>query len=343
MSELPAASHADRVRAGTLALVGGTAVLAIKSAAWGLTGSTAVLSDALESVVNVAAAALLLFTLRLSAQPADQNHPYGHGKIEFFSAGVEGTLIGVAALMIAVEAIGELRAGAELHSLDLGLLLVAAASVLNGSLGVYLIRLGRRSHSLALVADGQHLLADVMTSAGVLLGLAAVWITGWTVLDPLVALAMAVHILRTGWNLVRQAVGGLMDEADPDLLHAMAEALESARQPWWIDAHGLREWRSGPVQHADLHMVVPRYFDADRLHEIDEEVEAVLIEAAGRPGEAIVHFDPCRPRHCTGCTLPACDVRSHPFQAQKPLTVARTTRGDETLDTGTPLPRPGGD
>lgn len=343
MLEAPAATHADRIRGGTLALVGGVAVLGIKGAAWGLTGSTAVLSDALESVVNVTAAALLLFTLRLSAQPADENHPYGHGKIEFFSAGVEGTLIGVAALLIAVEAIDQLRAGTELRSLDLGLLLVAAASVLNGSLGLYLIRLGRRSHSLALVADGQHLLADVLTSVGVLAGLAAVWITGWTILDPLVALAVAVHILRTGWHLVRQAVGGLMDEADPDLLNAMAHALERARQPWWIDAHGLREWRSGPLQHADLHMVVPRYFDADRLHEIDEEVEEVLVGAAGRPGEAIVHFDPCRPRHCAGCTMPACDVRAHAFQSQKPLTVARTTRGDEALDTGAPLPRPGAD
>jgi cation diffusion facilitator family transporter len=331
-------AYAARLRAGRLALVTGVAVFAVKLGAWQLTGSAAVLSDALESIVNVVAGALLLYSLHVSVRPADDDHPYGHGKVEFFSAGVEGTLIGVAAVLIAGEAIHQLMAGPQLRQLDVGLALVTAATAANAAVGWHLIRVGRRAHSLALVADGRHLLTDVVTSVGVIVGLAAVWLTGWDVLDPLVALAVALHILRTGWQLVRQAVGGLMDEAEPGILRRMVDALERAREPWVIDAHSLRAWRSGHTQHVDLHVVVPRYFDADRLHGISEQIEDVLLAASGLPGEAIVHFDPCRPRHCVGCVVAPCPVRSAPFVARRPLDIERATRGDETLDTGAPVP-----
>jgi cation diffusion facilitator family transporter len=327
-----------RLRAGRLALGTGILVFAVKLAAWRLTGSAAVLSDALESVVNVVAGALLLYSLYVSTRPADADHPYGHGKVEFFSAGVEGALIGVAAVLIAVEAIRQLVVGPAVRQIDVGLALVTVATAANAAVGWHLIRVGRRAHSLALVADGKHLLTDVATSVGVIAGLAAVWLTGWVVLDPLVALAVALHILRTGWELVRQAIGGLMDEAEPGLLRRMVEALEHGREPWCIDAHSLRAWRSGHTQHVDLHMVVPRYFDADRLHGISEQVEEVLLAASGLPGEAIVHFDPCRPRHCAGCTVDPCPVRSVPFVARRPLNLERATRGDEALDTGAPVP-----
>jgi cation diffusion facilitator family transporter len=340
MSDDPAGAgdRGARIRAGRLSLGLGAVVFAAKLVAWQLTGSTAVLSDALESVVNVVAAALLLYSLHLASRPADRNHPYGHGKVEFFSAGVEGTLIAVAAALIVGEAVRQILSGVAPQRLDLGILLVTAATAGNAALGLYLIRTGRRAHSLALLADGRHLLTDVATSVGVIAGLAAVWVTGLAILDPLVALAVGLHILRVGWQLVRQAVGGLMDEAEPELLGAMVDALEKDRRPWWIDAHSLRVWRSGAVQHADLHLVVPRYYDADRLHRIDEEVEQRLLAAAGRPGEVIVHFDPCRPRHCRGCLMPDCPVRAHPAGARRPLTLERATRQDETLDTGTPLP-----
>lgn len=329
--------HRVRLRAGLLALAGGIAVLAAKLLAWRLTGSSAVLSDALESFVNVAAGALLLYSLWVSAQPADRNHPYGHGKVEFFSAGVEGTLIAIAAIGIVFAAVRALIAGPELRRLDAGLVLVSAATGVNALLGVYLIRVGRRQHSLALVADGRHLLTDVWTSAGVIAGLLLVRLTGIVVLDPLVALAVAAQILVTGWRLARQAIGGLMDEADPGALVSMVEALRAHREPGWIDAHSLRAWRSGPVEHVDLHLVVPRYFDVDRLHGIGQQVEDVLIGAIGRPGEAIVHFDPCRPRHCAGCAVEPCPVRSTPLVSQRPVTLDRATRGDETLDTGAPV------
>jgi cation diffusion facilitator family transporter len=329
--------YSTRLRAGWLALVTGLLVLAVKIVAWRLTGSAAVLSDALESIVNVVAGALLLFSLYISMQPADRNHPYGHGKVEFFSVGVEGTLIAVAALLIAGEAIRQLVEGPQLRKLDVGLVLVSLAAAGNAAVGGYLIRVGRRAHSPALIADGKHLLTDVVTSVGVIAGLAAVWISGWERLDPLVALGVAVHILRTGWGLLRQAVSGLMDEADPDLLQGMVDALERDREPWCIDAHSLRAWRSGATQHVDLHLVVPRYFDADQLHRISEQLEVRLLAPSSLPGEAIVHFDPCRPRHCRGCAVDPCPVRGAAFRARSPLTLERATRGDEMLDTGVPI------
>jgi len=329
--------HGARLRAGRLALAAGFVVFALKLGAWWLTGSTAVLSDALESIVNVAAAGLLLYSLYVSSRPADRDHPYGHGKVEFFSAGVEGTLIGVAALLIAAEAVRQLVRGPELRSIDVGLALVTLATGANALLGWHLVRVGRRTHSLALVADGRHLLTDVATSAGVIAGLAAVWATGWKVLDPLIALGVALHILRTGWRLVRQAVGGLMDEADPEVLRRMVAALEAQREPAYIDAHSLRGWRAGPMQHVDLHLVVPRYFDVDTLHGIGERVEEILLAASGLPGEVIVHYDPCRPRHCPGCLVEPCPVRAAAFVARRPLDVDRATRGDEALDSGAPL------
>ncbi len=325
-----------RIRAGRLALAVSLAVLLTKLVAWRVTDSTAVLSDALESVVNVVAAALLLYSLQLAAQPADRNHPYGHGKVEFFSAGVEGTLIGVAALIILVKAVRALWLGPELARLDLGLVLVTAASAVNAGFGAYLLRLGRRSQSLALEADGRHLLTDVATSAGVIAGLLLVRLTGWTLLDPLVAIGVAIHILGTGWQLLRRAVSGLMDEADPELLGRMVAALERWRPPGCIDVHSLRAWRSGTLQHADVHLVVPRYLDADRLHTLSDEIEAVLVAAAGAPGEAIVHFDPCRPRHCRACGVCDCPVRGAPSEGTPPITLDRATRGDETLDSGAP-------
>jgi cation diffusion facilitator family transporter len=332
---------ADRRAAARLSLLGGSLILVGKFAAYELTGSSAVYSDALESVVNVAAAALLLYSVIVAARPADRDHPYGHGKVEFFSAGVEGTLIAVAAVLILVEAIGEIWRGPELRRLDLGVALLTALALANAALGAHLIRVGRRSDSLALVADGKHLLADVVTSAGVVLGLVAVHLTGFWLLDPLIAIAIALHILRTGWSLTRQAVGGLMDEADQATLARIVERLEARRQPWWIDVHTLRAWRSGSASHVDLHLSVPRYFDAERLHQIDDELGAVVLEAVPGAADAIVHFDPCRLRHCAGCVVDACPVRGAPFETRERLTLENATRTDEMLETGTPiLPEP---
>jgi cation diffusion facilitator family transporter len=331
------ADHAARLRAGRLALGVGTLVFLGKAGVWLGTGSTAVLSDALESVVNIVAAALLLWSLAVAARPADRDHPYGHGKVEFFSSGVEGGLIAVAALLILGESARALWRGPDVRHLDAGTAALAVLTAANAGLGILLVRTGRRARSVALVADGQHVLTDVWTSVGVLLGLVAVRLTGWTPLDPLVAIAVAVNILRTGWKLVREAVGGLMDEADETLLGRVAEALEAGRRPWWIDVHSLRTFGSGALRHTDFHLAVPRYFDAERLHEIHEELRHVVLAATGMPGDVIVHFDPCRPRQCPACAMPDCPVRSAPLRERPRLTAEWAVREDESLDGGEPL------
>jgi cation diffusion facilitator family transporter len=324
--------HAARRRAAWISLVVGAAIFLGKIATWQLTGSVAVLSDGLESTVNIAAAALLVFSMHLAARPADRDHPYGHGKIEFLSAGIEGALIVVAAVLIAVEAIGQLLDPQPLRGLNAGLLALALLSAGNTVLGLYLLRTGRAAHSLALIADGKHVLADVWTSAGVLGGLALVKVTGIAWLDPVVALAVAANIVREGFGLARGAIRGLMDEADPALLEALAATLSRQRPPEWIDVHGLRAWRSGAAVHTDLHLVVPRYFDAEKLHDISERVEERVLEGLEEPGEAVVHFDPCGPVHCAGCEMPACRVRSAACKERFSLSVARATRTDPDAD-----------
>jgi cation diffusion facilitator family transporter len=326
-----------RVRAGWVALVVGSLVFAGKLGAYALTGSAAVFSDAMESVVNVVAGALLLWSLFVASRPADRDHPYGHGKVEFFSAGVEGALISGAALLILYEAVLKLVTGFQPRQLDLGAVVVAGLAAVNALLGAWLVRVGRRTRSLALEADGRHILTDVVTSVGVVLGLVAVRATGLAFLDPLVAMAVALSILRTGYFLLRGAVGGLMDEADESLLGPVCRALEEKRQPWWIDVHGLRTFRSGDFQHTDLHLAVPRYFDAERLHRVDAEIREVVVGATGHPGDVIVHFDPCRPRQCPACAMPECAVRAGALVRRLPITLESAVRGDEALDSGAPL------
>ncbi len=333
-----AQSHAARMRAGILSLVVGTLIFAAKLLAWRLTGSAAVLSDALESIINVVAAGGLLYSLVVAARPADETHPYGHGKVEFFSAGVEGACIALASLVILWESVRALLRGPHVENIDFGLLVLVGTSLVNAGLGWHLVRVGRQRHSLALVADGRHVLTDVTTTAGVVVGLMAVRITGLHVLDPLVAMAVAVNILVMGWRLVREAVGGLMDEADLPRLDLMVAALEAGRAPEWIDVHTLRGWRSGRVQHVDLHLTVPRYLDVERAHAFDEAVGRIVSRAPGLPTETIVHFDPCRPRHCHDCRVAPCPVRAAAFVAREPLTLQRAIRaGTGRLE---PLPEP---
>ena len=327
-----------RVRAGWISLVAGSAICAGKFAVSAATGSTALLSDALESIVNVVAASLLLYALVVASRPADRDHPYGHGKIEFFSAGVEGALIAVAAVLILYHAGLDLLRGPHLRRLDLGIAVSAGLAAANAALGGYLVRAGRLHGSSALVADGRHVLTDVVTTVGVIAGLGLVWLTGIPRLDPLVAMAVALSILHTGWRLLRAAVGGLMDEADLELLGRICAALERAREDAWIDAHSLRTFRSGAVQHTDLHLAVPRYFDADQLHAISDRVREAVLAATERPGDVIVHFDPCRSRQCPACAMRDCPVRSAPFVAREPVTLEDALRADETLEDGAPIP-----
>ncbi len=299
------------VMRGVLALA--LILLGLKMTAWWLTGSQAVFSDAAESVINLITGAFGLFSISLAAKPPDRDHPYGHGKIEFFAAGLSGALILAAAAGILREAVPALRHPESVNRLGLGLLLSAAAGLANCFAGAYLMRRGRRSSNMTLVGEGKHLLADTVTTAGVIVGLVAVRLTGWLVLDPIVACLVSVYIAWSGLGLLKEAAARLMDEADPVLLRHLAEALQQVRRPEWIEIHQLRAWVSGDRPHIDFHLTVPRTWNLRRAHDSQDELARALLAQLGIDGEALVHADPCTEDLCSSCSVQDCAVRSEPF------------------------------
>jgi cation diffusion facilitator family transporter len=214
-----------------------------------------------------------------------------------------------------------------LVQLSLGVGLVGGAGVLNALLGLCLQYVGRRTHSLALMADGQHLLSDAYTSAGVLVGILGVWLTGWHVLDALTALVVALHILVMGGCLLRESIARLMDEAEPNLLQRIVQTMQAARQPSWIDLHNLRAWRSGPRYHVDFHLTLPRYWDLEHSHDVSESIEILIQQTQPTHGDVIIHLDPCLPADCPFCAMPSCPVRTAVYQESRPWTVPSAIAG----------------
>lgn len=283
-------------------LVVGAIVLGLKTLAWWLTGSVALLSDALESTVNVATAIAALVAVRIAARPADANHPYGHHKAEYFSAVLEGVMIIVAALLILRQAFAGLMNPIALDAPVQGLLVNGAATVVNAFWAWVLISRGRTLKSPALSADGQHLLTDVITSAGVALGLVlAVW-TGWWLLDPLMAALVAVHILWAGWKVVRNSVSGLMDEAVPEHILTVVRQVISQEAAGAVEAHDLRTRQAATVTFIDFHLVVPGETTVFDAHDICDCIEAALKEAV--PGARItIHVEPEHKSKSTGIVV----------------------------------------
>lgn len=316
----PASAVRRRVRAGVVSLVVGTALLCVKFLAWTLTGSTAVLSDALESIVNVVAAMFALGAIVFASRPADANHPYGHGKMEFFTAVFEGGLVAFAAVMILYEGVRALLRGPEVRQPDVGMWLILGAGVGNLLLGWYLVGVGRRTHSPALVADGKHVLADFWTSVGVVVGLLLVHLTGAVWIDPAVAIVVGAVLCGAGVRLVRQAAGGLLDEEDPALLEGLAAVFARMPVEGAIEFHETRAIRSGPSVHVDAHVVVPEFWTVERAHDASEEMERWALSHWKRDGEMFFHLDPCRRDYCARCRVADCPVRREEFVARPPVT-----------------------
>src|SRR3954452_14517238 len=252
----------------------GLLVLGLKFVAYYLTGSIALYSDALESIVNVITAVVSLVAVRTSAKPADAEHPYGHGKVEYFSAVIVGVFIVVAALLILREAFQGFMSPRPFNATLEGLLVNGLASVVNGAWCWVLIRQGRRSRSPALVADGQHLLTDVLSSVGVLLGVTLAGIAGWAFLDPALSALVAVNILWSGWQLMRESVGGLMDEAVPEKTLVRIRELISSNAGGALEAHDLRTRHAGRMTFVDFHLVVPGEMSVSAAHEICDVIES---------------------------------------------------------------------
>jgi len=299
----------SRVRAISLSFFVGLTLMGVKFYAYRLTCSSAILSDALESIINVVASAFALVSVIMSAMPPDENHPYGHGKIEYFSAGFEGALIILAALGIFRIGWAHLFHPRELPQLGEGLLLLLGAGLINLLLGTILIRVGRLTNSLALVADGRHVLTDVYTSAGMLVGLFLVHLTGWYWLDGAMACLVGMNILWSGGMLVRQAFAGLMDESEPELLEDVSCLLAEHRKDIWIDIHQLRAWRSGNFVHMDFHLILPCYLTLDQAHNEGKKLENLIIDYFGGTASILIHLDPCTDPDCPICQQKICDFR----------------------------------
>lgn len=309
------------IRAQWIVAVTAVSLFAIKFIAWYLTRSVAILTDALESIVNVISGFMGLYSLYLSAKPRDKEHPYGHGKVEFISAGIEGTLIVIAGGLIINEAISNLRHPHELGKLDIGMLLIAAAGLVNFLVGSFAVRTGRKNRSLALQASGKHLISDTISTVGILVGLLLIFIFDFQWLDSVVACVFALVIIFQGAKIIRSSVAGIMDESDVALLNAVVSWLQSNRKENWIDLHNLRIIKYGTVIHMDAHLTVPWYFNVHQAHDEVEELHKAVKEKFGDSVELFIHTDGCLDFSCAVCTLSDCAERKQVFREKIDWTV----------------------
>jgi len=289
-------------------------LLAIKFIAYFSTLSVSILTDALESIVNVVAGVIGLYSLYVAAKPRDSDHPYGHGKAEFLSAAVEGTLIGIAGLVILYKAILSLIHPVELKKIDMGIWLVAATALVNYLVGIYCERIGKKNDSMALQASGKHLQSDTLSTLGIIAGLLLLYFTGWNWVDGVVAILFGGFIIFMGYRILRSSIAGIMDEADRKLLSRLVELLNANRRTNWIDIHNLRVIKYGSILHIDCHLTVPWYLNVHEAHrEIDALTELVRKEF-GQSVEFFVHSDGCLPFSCPICNKMECTVRKHNFE-----------------------------
>ncbi len=316
-------------RAAATSLVIGIALLVTKFWAYRLTRSQAVFSDALESIVNVVAALLTIVVVIIANRPADRDHPYGHGKVEFFSAAFEGGLIAFAAILICVEAIQAFLDKRVLHELGVGVLIVLTAGLINLLLGLFMLRTGRTVQSPALIASGKHVITDFWTSVGVTVGLLVVQLTGHVWLDPLIALIVGILLAKTGVGLVRRSVGGLLDEEDREILSSLASSIERERHAGIIQVHYARIIRSGQRHHIDAHVVVPEFWNVAEAHVETQQFEVRLMQSYPYSGELHLHVDPCRRAYCCHCEVTDCPIRLQPFVNRRYLTVDELTSPQE--------------
>ena len=290
------------------------ALFIIKLAAWYITHSVAILTDALESIVNVVAGLIGLYSIYLSGKPKDSDHPYGHGKVEFLSAAIEGALIGIAGILIIKEAVLNLYKPHEIHSLDYGIYLVLFTAVINFIAGRICVAQGKKSNSLALIASGKHLLADTYTTSGIALGLVLLLFTKIIWLDSVVAILFASIVLYTSYKIIRSSVAGIMDEADDELINKMVLLLNKNRKINWIDLHNLRIIKYGSTIHVDCHLTVPWFFNVHEAHREIDDLSILVKEHFGNSVELFVHSDGCLDFSCPICDKQDCTVRKHPFE-----------------------------
>lgn len=315
-----------------ISLITGALLMVAKFAAYFLTHSNFILTDAAESIVNVIASSFAFFSIYLSQQPKDINHPYGHGKVEFFSVFVEGILILIAGGAIIIKSIYGIFNPNEIHAILLGATIIAITGVINGLLGWYLIKKGESLRSMTLDADGRHLLTDMVTSGGLVVGLTLIYFTKITPLDNILSIVVACYIIFTGYKLTRKAIAGLMDEADFKIVDHVIAVLNDKRKEEWIDIHNLRAQKYGNELHIDCHMTLPNYFDLNRVHQEVHLVDVLINNEVSIKTELFIHTDPCIPDCCHYCNMPNCPIRSEAKSKDIEWTMDNVTRNKKHFE-----------
>ena len=293
----------------------------LKITAYYLTDSLAILSDAMESIVNIVAGFIGLYSLYIAAQPRDENHPYGHGKAEFISAAAEGSLIIAAGILIIYETIVNTLENHTVQALDSGMWLVGSTAILNYIAGAICIRIGRKNNSLALESSGKHLQIDTYSTAGVLAAITLIYFTQIFWLDKVVALALSIWIMYNGYTILRKSLAGIMDEADEQMLKKFISVLNNSKSKNWIDLHNLRVIKYGDLLHIDCHLTLPWYLNIHEAHKEIDTLSTIIKENFGDSIELFVHTDGCLPYSCAICSSPDCKERSQPFQQSLPWTL----------------------
>lgn len=294
----------------SLSLIVGIFLMLAKFVAYFITDSNAILTDALESIVNVIASAFAFYSIYLTSLPKDHNHPYGHGKVEFFSVFLEGTLICIAGVFIVFKSAYAIFYPHQITNLLNGSYIIGFTGLANGLLGWYMVVQSKKLNSLTINADGKHLLIDALTSLGLVLGLIIIYFTGVLWFDCVISFSLGFFIIYNGYVLLRKAVSGLMDESDDVIVNEVVNYLNINRKPEWIDVHNLRTQRYGNALHIDCHLTLPYYFDLIKVHQEVKLIDQQISKYTNIATEFFIHADPCLPQCCHYCSMPNCPVRS---------------------------------
>lgn len=306
-------SHKN-LRLQSLVLLVGICLMTIKFLAYYFTKSNTILTDALESIVNVIAGFFTLYSIWYATKPKDEDHPYGHGKIEFISAGIEGALIFIAGVAMLIKSSFDLMNPTPIEHMDWGILLVTATALLNYILGKLLTNRGKISRSPALIASGKHLLSDTYTTLAMIVGLVLIYFTHENSLDSIIAIVMSVFIMIMSIRILRKSLAGIMDETDLEVVEEILQILNANRKEEWIDVHNLRVIKYGTTYHVDAHVTLPWYYDIRLAHDTIEELAKTVEENSATSVEFFIHTDPCMPFSCKICQIQNCKVREEKME-----------------------------
>lgn len=294
-------------------LIIGIVLFILKFVAYFFTHSVLILSDALESIVNLIAALIGLYSLYLSSIPKDENHPYGHGKIEFLTSGIEGGMIFFAGLTIIYESFQRFFIPSEIHSLDIGLIFIFITALVNGLTGLIVKNLGNKNRNLQLISSGQHLITDAISTFMVCLGILMIYFTQKTWLDSLLGGLVGIYILFPAYKIIRDAIAGIMDESDKKLIEQFIQLMKNHKNDKWIDLHNLKILKNGSIIHVDVHLTLPFYWTIQQANQEIQQIEKLIQTEFGELAECSVQIDGCVPNLCTFCSIQDCSERKQPF------------------------------